>query len=204
MDKILKAMAMGGPSWFFFAPDGGASGGDVGKDGAPGGDGQEDDGKVAPPEGGRDSGGQMYTQSDVDRAISQALATREKKLKEEAEQQRLKEKEEYQQLYETEAQKRAALELRSSTQEALVEKGLTELGGIFDADMSTIEGRVKVVEDLKGRLDKLVEAEVTKRLNGSAPPGRGRGAEPGRYTAEDVAKMSPSEYREARKKGLIK
>jgi hypothetical protein len=147
--------------------------------------------------------GATFTQADVDRMVSQAIKTREQKLQEKHDQDKLAAEGKYRELYEKEQREKAALELRVQTRDALAEKGLGELAPFFEADASTLDGRLKAAEGLKARIDALVQQEVLKRLESRAPGKGDPNPAPGKLTAEQIEKMSQAEYEAAYKKGQI-
>ena len=186
-------------------PETGAGGGSAGAgDGGTTGDGQ---GK--PPETDKKEtetkvpAAGAYTQADVDRMVSQAIKTREQKLKEQHEQEKMTAEGKFKELYEKEVREKSALAIRVQTREALEEKGLGEFATFFEGDTSTLEGRVKTAEGFKAKFDAAVKAEVLKRLETPAPGKGGPTPSPGKVTPEQVEKMSQAEYEAAVKKGLI-
>lgn len=207
------------PWWMgllLLAPDDGAGGGGSADDGDKTGEGQDDrksndDGDGKPGEkGGKPP---VYTQEELDRRVTEAIKTRERKLDEERRLEREKAEAEkaaaegkFKELYEKAEREKAAAILRLQTREALSEKGLDAFAGIFEADVSTLDGRVAAAEDLKKHFDKAVEIEVLKRLEtkrpGKGSPGGHNGGSQ-KYTPDEIAKMSQEEYEAAYKKGQI-
>lgn len=132
--------------------------------------------------------GRRFTQSDLDRAISKALATREAALKAEneaalAEQQkkereaRLAEEGKYQELAKAKEKELtdlkaqiAAEKLRAETAGLLSERGIPELAEIFAQDLATVEGRAAAADAIREVIDSRTDASVRDRLRTPAIP----------------------------------
>jgi hypothetical protein len=196
----------------FHAPDEGAVGGASTGDSTGTGKGQG--AADATVEGEKDKGPATYTQADVDRRVTEALQKREQKLREEldsrqkadrekAEREKAEAEGKFKELYERAEREKAAVELRIQTRDALAEKGLAELAPVFEADLSSLDARLKIAEDLKKRIDKIVEAQVLKRLE-TPTQGKGSPSAPGgKLTVEQIERMTQAEYEAAYRKGQI-
>lgn len=135
-----------------------------------------------------------YTQSDLDRAISKALTTRERELKAQAEREKAEAENNFRSLYEQEQAQRAALELERDTSRFLSEQGLSSLSPVFDADFSSLDGRKVAAKALKKQIDSEVQRLVNERLK-SDPPAKS--------TKEPDSKLKPmsaEEWAQDRKK----
>lgn len=132
-------------------------------------------------------------QAAIDRAVTKALQTQEKRLKREAEQaieaekkslqeKHLLEQGKFQELAEQRAAELAALkaeaaikDLQARTANMLAERKLSSLTPLFDADLSTMEGRTEAAELLERIIDEAAEERVTSRLKTPRAPTGGNG-----------------------------
>jgi len=71
----------------------------------------------------------------------------------------------------------AASELRADTQAMLAEKGLADVGPVFDADLMSLDGRTAAADSLNTLIEAQVEARVSERLKTDPPP-KGDGVPP--------------------------
>ena len=170
--------------------------------------------KVTDPEGqNTDEGGQStgntdgdeikLTQAELDRRIAQAIKTREDNLKSKFERERVAEKErlEEEQL-KAESKYKELLELyekkeqRSQVQNKL-NKVLTKHQLDLDIDPDRV-GDVDLLDEVltifNKKVDNLVEAELTKRLNTGNPPSTTHTGK-----QKSVSDLSPEEWKERRK-----
>ena len=134
---------------------------------------------------------EKLVQSLSDRAVTKALETQRKRLERETEERLLAEKKAHEEArlaeqgkYKELAEAReaelsamraeaAAKELKAKTVSILADRNLHELQPIFDADLSTIEGRTTAIEAMQKAVEDAVEARVNERLR---TPGAPRGA----------------------------
>jgi len=190
----------------FFSPDGigGGSGGAADSNGASDAEASEGD-KGA---GTTITLTEKELQSRLDRAVTQAVETRERKLAEEhktaleqAERAKLEAEGNYKALAEkfqgdldAERQARAQADLRVETANLLVREQMSAFSALFDKDLSTLQGRAEAVALLKAEVEKTVAAQVEeavkKRLaSNDLPPGgkhRAAGGQP------DLLSLYPS------------
>lgn len=121
-------------------------------------------------------------QAQIDRAVTRALQTQEKRLKRESEQaieaekkalqeKHLQEQGKFQELAEARSAELASLraeaaskDLQAKTANMLAERKLSSINPLFDADLSTMEGRVEAAELLDKIIDEAAEERVTSRL----------------------------------------
>jgi hypothetical protein len=198
----------------FWNADGGASGG-----GAAAGDGgqtatkQEGSLKTDGGQGGNSGGesGKTYSQADLDRAISQAIKTREENLRKEqeeaarkAEQEKLIAEQKYKELFERQKAEADRLRLSTETAKELASRGLGHFGDLFEADLSTMDGRKKAIEII----DKTLKDELERRINEKLKTGTGAKGSPdpggGSISYEAAGQMTPEEYMKARAAGKIR
>lgn len=167
--------------------------------------GQDPPAPTDPNKAGGDKGGEKtFTQQELDRRVSDAIAKREAALKQEAEEAKLKEKQQFEQLYTKAEADRKALDLRVKTREVLEEKKLGALSPIFEQDLGTIEGRKAAAEKLGTLIEARVNELVNERLKTPTPPGKTpAGGSAGKLTPEEAGKLSFDEYEKARKEGRI-
>lgn len=172
-------------------------------------------------------------QAAIDRAVTKALQTQEKRLKREAEQaiesekkalqeKHLLEQGKFQELAETRAAELAALkaeaaikDLQARTANMLAERKLSSLTPLFNSDLSTMEGRVEATELLNRIIDEAAEERVTSRLKTPHTPtgGNGRGIQAGTLAEQLLAAQRAGDWNrvaklndqimEARHKALV-
>jgi hypothetical protein len=126
---------------------------------------------------------QAKIKEEMQREHEAALEAERKRLEEE----RLREQGKWQEVAEkTDSELRAlraekaTMELRANTHAMLTEKGLSDLGKVFDSDLSNIKGRTEAAEALHSLIDARVEALVAERLRTDAPDkGAGANKKPG-------------------------
>lgn len=134
--------------------------------------------------------GKSFTQAELDQAVTRALETRERNLKAEFEAKSAEEKGEFKKLYESEKQRNARLELDRETSKLLADSGLTNLSSVFEAEVSTLDGRKAAVKSLKAAIETEVEKRVADKLKTTTPP---KGAADG--AGKKVSEMTPEEYK---------
>ena len=125
-----------------------------------------------------------FSQADVDRRVTEALKTREAKLKEEqdaallkardeAEKAKLLEAKKFEDLYQKSEAEKRQIELRLKTRETLEELKLGPVAKVFEMDLGTLEGRTSAAKELKGLIDKAVEERVAEKLSAAGGGGHG-------------------------------
>lgn len=148
---------------------------------------------------------QTFSQQDVDRIVSKALDTREKKLRAELESEKkklqrakLEEEQEYKALYEQATKEAESLKMLRETSEMLSEKNLGNLLPVFESDLSTMDGRVAVTDKLTEFIEAEVEKRVTERIK-TPSPAKGKASQP-----KLPHEMTSDELKEYRKsKGIF-
>jgi hypothetical protein len=131
-------------------------------------------------------------QAELDRAVTKALETARRKWQREQEDQLAEEKRraaekllaeqgKFKELAEAREAELAALradaaakDLAAKTSRLLADRKLTGLQPLFDADLSTMEGRAEAADVLQRTIDEVVEARVVERLRSPNTP-RGTG-----------------------------
>lgn len=130
-----------------------------------------------------DQSGATFSQSEVDKRVTDAMTKREATVRaemratqdakdEQAEQERLEKQGEFEGLYKDLKAKSAASELKAATVHELSERNLGSFEALFTAPMGDMDAKTTAMDALNARIDDEVTKRVAGRLNGgaSAPP----------------------------------
>jgi len=131
--------------------------------------------------------GDRRVQQAVEKIKEQAAKEKEEALEVErkkAEEEQLRADNKYQEIAERRESELRALKatntanaLRADTQAMLAEKGLADVGPVFDADLMSLDGRTAAADSLNTLIEAQVEARVSERLTTDPPP-KGGGVTP--------------------------
>jgi hypothetical protein len=133
------------------------------------------------------------TQAEHDKAVTQALQTREANLRKEYEEKALVGDQKYKELYERQQAETAKRSLETQTAKELAALGMSNLTEALQSDTSTLEGRVNFAKSVKKEVDTEVARQVAAKINTAPAPDPTKG--PGEKSVLD---MDQDEYEKNR------